>query len=81
MALVRFLVEIYHLPQIKLGIKFEVEILAGLLDFSIASTNFFPFRLFYIFYYPLISFLGRCATNGYIEVSSAVHGTWTHHRL
>lgn len=39
MALVRLLVEFYRLPQLKLPLKFEVEILAGLLEFHISGTS------------------------------------------
>lgn len=39
MSIVKTLVEVYHLPNVKLPLKFEIEILSGVLEFSIAEIQ------------------------------------------
>lgn len=39
MGIVRALVEVYNLPNVKLPLKFEIEILSGLLEFSVSEIQ------------------------------------------
>ncbi len=58
MALMRLLAEIYHIPELKLNLKFEIELLCQHLELDLTGTHMSHFNCIGLFL-PLSTFLCR----------------------